>query len=620
MKLNYDRKSKDPTYFIQQGYRNGKKTTTKNIARIGKHSELLKITNDPLSYAKEQVENLNAQVRNNNRLTMDVTVDFDEKIQARNDLVSSSNLLNIGYLFLQHIYNDLAVDSFFKTITADSKITFDPDMVNRILTYARILNPGSKLNTFGHLDRYYGQPDFDYVHILRTMDILAQHYDEYITHLFEHSDNIVKRDTSVCYYDCSNFFFETESPDDDYVDEVTGECIKGLRKYGVSKEHRPNPIVEMGLFMDSNGIPISMCIAPGSDSEQTTTVPLEKKMIKMFRGKKFIYCADAGLGSYSIRLFNSMGGRAFVVTQSIKKMSDILKEAVFNDYEYRLLSSDETVSIESMKSFNRMDPANKCLYNDRAYKLIVADKAVDLGLYEEKILKNGKTKNVKSKGVLKQKIIITFSRKMMQYQRFIRNRQIDRAKKLLKNLDPETFKKGPHDVMRFIKRTSSTKSGEKASDVYILNRNLIDEEEKYDGFYAIATNINDDVKTILEISSKRYKIEDCFRIMKTNLSSRPVYHHNRERIIAHFMICYTALLIYRLLEAKLDANGQHFTTANIIETLKNMEVTNVQDMYYLSTYNGSQICSALNAVFGIGLDKKYYHPKELNKKFKKIKK
>ncbi|GHV48660.1 IS4 family transposase [Synergistales bacterium] len=617
MKLNYDRKSKDPTYFVQQGFRNGKKTTTKNIARIGKHSELLQITNDPLAYAKEQVENFNAEARNNNRVTMDVTVDFGEKIQTRNDLVSSSNLLNIGFLFLQQIYNDLSVDSFFKTVTADSKITFDPATVNRYLTYARILNPGSKLNTFGHLDRYYGQPDFDYVHILRTMDIMEQHYDEYITHLFDYSNTIVKRDTSVCYYDCTNFFFETESPDDDYVDEVTGECIKGLRKNGISKEHRPNPIVEMGLFMDSNGIPISMCIKPGSDSEQTTTVPLEKKMLRMFRGKKFIYCADAGLGSYNIRLFNSMGGRAFVVTQSIKKMSDILKEAVFNDYDYRLLSSGERVSLEGMKSFNRMTPANKCLYNDIAYKVIVADKAVDLGLYEEKMLKNGKTKNVKTKGLLKQKIIITFSRKMMEYQRFIRNRQIYRAEKLLKNLDPETFKKGSHDVTRFIKRTSSTKSGEKATDVYMLNRNVIDEEEKYDGFYAIATNLDDDVKTILDISSKRYKIEDCFRIMKTNLSSRPVYHQNRERIIAHFMICYTALLVYRLLEAKLDAHGQHFTTANIIETLKNMEVTNVQDMYYLSTYNGSQICTALNAVFEIDLDKKYYQPKELNKKLKK---
>ena len=617
MKLNYDKKSNDPTYFIQQGFRNGKKTTTKNIARIGRHSELLKITEDPLAYARKEVERYNGEAKKNNKVTMDVLIDFNEKIKAKDALVSSSSLQNIGFLFLQQIYHGLTIDSFFRTVTADSKITFDPDSVNRFLTYARILHPGSKRNTCGHLNRYYGQPDFDYVHILRTMDIMERNYDAYITHLFAHSGDTVKRDTSVCYYDCSNFYFETESPDDDYVDEVTGEFMKGLRKYGISKEHRPNPIVEMGLFMDANGIPVSMCIHSGSDSEQTTAIPLEKKITRMFQGKKFIYCADAGLGSYSIRQFNSMGGRAFVVTQSIKKLSKTLKEAVFNDCDYRLLSSNRTCSLTGMKSFDRKDPENRNLYDDRAYKFITADKAMDTGLYEEKVFQNGNRKQVKAKGSLRQRILITYSRKTMEYQGSIRNRQIERAKKLLKNTDPETYRKGPHDVTRFIKRTSQAKPGGKAEDIYSLDQAVIAEEEKYDGFYAIATNLDDDAQTILDISAKRYKVEDCFRIMKTNLSSRPVYHQNRERIIAHFMICYTALLVYRLLEAKLDAYGQHFTTADIIETLKNMEVSNVQDMYYLSTYDGSQICTALNAVFGLGLDKKYYQPKDLNKKTKK---
>jgi transposase len=402
------------------------------------------------------------------------------------------------------------------------------------------------------------------------------------------------------------------------VDEVTGEIIKGLRKYGPSKQHQPNPLVEMGLFMDTHGIPISMCINSGSDNEQTCAIPLEQKMVKMLEGKKFIYCADAGLGSFNIRKFNSMGGRAFIVTQSIRKLSSTLKEAVFNDYDYRLLSTDAPVTIEQLKSFDKTDKTNLPLYTDKAYKIVEADKAIDLGLYEEKKLKNGKTRKVKSKALLKQKVIVTFSRKMMEYQRYIRNRQIERAKKLLKNLDPDSYKKGPHDVTRFIKRISSSKSGDKVTDSYVINQSIIDEEEKYDGYYAIATNLDDDAKSIIEISSKRYKIEDCFRVMKTNFSARPVYHQNRERIIAHFMICYTALLVYRLLEAKLDAYGTHFTTENIIETLKNMEVANVQDMYYLSTYNGSQICTALNAIFDLGLDKKYYQPKELNKKIKRI--
>lgn len=618
MKLWFDRKSKDPTYFVQLGVRNGKKTTTKNVARIGKHSELLKITDDPLAYAKEQVKKYNEEYIKENRVSLDIKVDFAEKIKASAEITSKNTQLNIGYFFLQQIYHELDIHSFFRNVTSDMKIEFDPDLVNRFMTYSRILNPDSKLGAHQHLDHYYEQPDFNYVHILRTMDIMKEHYEEYIAHLYEKSCGIVKRDTSVCFYDCSNYYFEVETDDEDYVDEVTGETVKGLRKYGPSKEHRPNPIVEMGLFMDRDGIPLSMCITSGSDNEQTTAIPLEQQLIKMFKGKKFIYCADAGLGSFNIRNFNSMGGRAFIVTQSIKKLSDRLKQAVFNDCDYRLLSTDEPVTLEYMKNFDRFDQENKNLYNDRAYKILEADTALDVGLYEEKVCKNGKTRKVKSKAVLKQKIIISYSRKMMEYQRCIRNRQIERAKKLLKNIDPDTYKKGPNDVTRFIKRTSSTESGEEVTDEYEIDQSIIDEEEKYDGFYAVATNLDDSAKDIIEISANRYKIEDCFRVMKTNFSARPVYHQKRDRIIAHFMICYTALLIYRILEKKLNLNNTHFTIDNVIETINNMEVANVEDMCYMSTYTNSLVCTALNAVSGLGLDKKYYQPKELNKKIKKI--
>ena len=627
MKLGYDTKSKDPTYFIQHGFRNGKKTSTRNIKRIGKHSELLAITDDPLAYAKEQVAKYNEEIKNS-KVSMDVTINFDEKIKASDDVVSSSTLKNIGYFYLQQIYHDLKLGSFFKSITADSKITFDPNTVNRFLTSARILYPGSKRKTYINLSNFYENPDFEYVHILRTMDIMENNYDDYISHLYKHSTDIVKRDTSVCYYDCSNFYFEIESPDYDYVDKVTGEVIPGFRKYGVSKEHRPNPIVEMGLFMDRDGIPMSMCIVPGNQSEQTTAIPLEEKLIKMLKRKQFIYCADAGLGSYHIRKFNSMGGKAYIVTQSIKKLSGPLQEAVFNDFDYRLLSSGKQVSLNEMKIFDRMDEKNRGLYLDKAYKVIPADNLLDLGLYEEKHYKNGKTKKVKAKGILKQKLIITFSRKMMEYQRFIRGRQIERAKKLLENIDPESYKKGPHDVTRFIKRRSKGKSGEKALDEYYLNEDAIAEEEKYDGFYTIATNVDisdetreqcSDVKDILGISAERYKIEECFRLLKTNFSSRPVYHQKPHRIKAHFMICYTALLVFRLLQKKLEMEGFHFTPEDIVKTLKNMQVSDMEGFCYRSTYTGSQILTALSVLYPLSqLDHKYYLPKVLNKKFKKI--
>jgi len=617
MKLYYDRKSSNPTYFIQQGIRNGKKTTTTNVKRIGRHFELLAITDNPIEYAKQQVEIFNREYREG-KVDMSVKFDFETKLAATDDVASKSTVLNIGYFILQHIYHDLKLKDFFREAHGKTNVTFDCNTINRFLTFARILNPASKLDTFERLDTYYEQPSFDYQHILRFMDVLEKNYDEYLEHLFQNSNNIIKRNTSVCYFDCTNYYFEIEQEDEEYIDEVTGEVLKGLRKYGPSKDHKPNPLVQMGLFMDGNGIPISMCIDPGSDNEQLCAVPLEKKIVSMFGGDKFIYCADAGLGSLNIRRYNSMGGRAFIVTQSIKKLSGYLQEAVFNDYDYRRLSNNAPVTIEYMKNFNRFDKENRALYDDKVYKVIDASKAIDLGLYEEKVCKNGRIQRIKSKALLPQKIIVTFSRKAMEYQRCVRNAQIERAKKILATRNVDDVKKGSNDVTRFIKRTSTGKGGEKASDHYTIDQTVIDREEKYDGYYAVATNLDDDVQAILNISDNRYKIEDCFRVLKTNFEARPVFHRNRKRIIAHFMICYTALLIYRLLENKLDQYGTHFTTDNILDTLQNMNVVNIKESLYSATYNASRVCTSLNGVFNLGLDKKYYLPKELNKKLKKI--
>jgi transposase len=617
MKLCYDRKSKDPTYFIQAGIRNGTKTTTKNVHRIGKHSELLAVTDDPLEYAVRKVQEFNKEYKEG-RIDLRIKIDFAEKLTFDNAGASKSTLLNIGYFVLQKLYRDMDVGSFFSELRDNSKAGYDFDTVNRFLTFARVLDPKSKLGTFDKLGTYFEQPDFRYQHIMRFMDVLCDNYDGYLEYLFTGSERIVKRNTSVCYFDCTNYYFESEGEDGEYVDPVTGEVFNGLRKYGVSKEHRPNPIVQMGLFMDGQGIPISMCVNPGSNNEQTCAVPSEKKIVKMFKGSKFIYCADAGLGSLNIRKFNSMGGRAFIVTQSVKKLSKPLQQAVFSDCDYRMLSNGRKTTVERMKRFDRFDPANHNLYNDSVYKVIPADSFIDVGLTEEKTLKNGKTKTVKSNARLEQWIIVTFSRKTMEYQRHIRNAQIERARKILSEKNVEDIKKGPHDVTRFIKRTSTGKSGEKATDHYEINQSVIDNEEKYDGYYAVATNLNDDAKEILAINSKRYKIEDCFRILKTDFRARPVYHREYRRIIAHFMICYTALLLYRLLEVKLDEYGTHFTTNEILETLRNMNVMNIQDVCYAAAYTGSKACTALNGLFDLGLDKKYYQAKELNKKIKKL--
>lgn len=613
MKLYYDKRLKDPTYYIQQGFRNGKKTTTKNIKRLGKHSELLLITDDPLEYAKNEVKKMNEEYRSG-RSEFIVTMDFNERIPSTDSPCSNSTSLNIGYLYLKDIYAKLNLSDFFKSVSSDRKITYDCNKICQLLTYARILDPASKYGTYDKLDTYYEKPQVEYQHMIRFLDILDRNSDKYLKHLFDNSENIVKRDTSVMYYDCTNYFFETEKPDEEIVDEVTGEIILGLRQFGISKENKTSPIVEMGLIMDSRGIPISMCIHPGNTNEQLTAVPLEKEVIRMTGNKKFIYCADAGLGSYNIRKFNDMGGRAYIVTQSVKKLGQEIKNIVFNDSNYHLLSNDDAITLKEMRTFDKKDANNLSLYNDFAYKVIPANTAMDTGLYEEKVYKNGRTKKVKTKGTLHQYIIVTFSRKMMEYQRTIRERQLERAKKLLRLKDPEKIKKGPNDIRRFLKNTSSDTAN------YVLDMDKIHEEEKYDGFYAVATNLDDSAKDILAVAQNRYKIEDCFRIMKTNFDARPVFLRKPERIRAHFLICYTALHIYRLMECKLDDNLTHVTTSNLIKTLRNMNVVNMDDMYYKSIYSGSQALDALERCFELQLNRKYYRPSDLNKIVKKFSK
>lgn len=613
MKLYYDKRAKNPTYFIQQGIRNGKKTTTRNVKVIGKHNDLLKITDNPLEYAKNQVAKFNEEYKAN-KITMDVNIDFSRKLQSAPYNVAHSKNVNIGYFFIQSIYHDLKIKDFLDNLVSQTRAKYDADLINRFLTISRILDPRSKLGIYDHLHTYYEQPEYLYESSLRFMSLLSTNFDEYISHLFDASNNIIKRDTSVCYFDCTNYYFEIESSDEDYVDEITGEIFIMLRKYGISKQHQPNPLVQMGLFIDAQGIPVSMCINPGNQNEQLCATSTEEKMLESFKDKQLIYCADAGLGSYDIRKFNSFGGRAFIVTQSIKKLAKPLQKAVFNDCDYKLLSTDEPKSLKEMQEFDRYDVKNRELYDDIIYKVIPADKAIDLGLTEEFVTSTGKTKTRKIKGELEQYVIITFSRKAMEYQRYIRNAQIERAKKLIKNNKVEDLKKNQNDPKRFIKKDKKEK------DKYYIDEEMIKKEEQFDGFYTIATNLDaeKEAKRIIEINSQRYKIEDCFRVLKTNFKARPINHRKKDRIIAHFMTCYTALLIQRIMEVKLNQKGYHFTTNEIIENLKNMNVVNNHDVYYQATYTGSAICDALNDVFKLNLDKEYYQPKELNKKIKKI--
>ena len=616
-KLVYDKKSVDPYYYIQYSVRVGDKVKTHTHLKLGKHSELLKEHTNPLAYAISILDSLNNEI-NNNVLFHNQVIDFNETLPESNKVCPTKTYKNAGYLYLHKIYHDMKIKDFWDNIQNSHKCTYNFDEINRFLTYGRILEPKSKLGTFDRLDTYLEEPNMQYQHIERFLPIMSKYYNEYITHLFEGSNKIVERDTSVCYYDCTNFFFEIEKPDDDCIDPESGKLIQGFRKYGFNKQHQPLPQVQMGLFMDGKGIPISMTIDRGNISEGETVIPLENKMIKMFKNKQFIYCADAGLGDKDIRVANSIGGKAFIITQSLKKTSNEFKNKIFTD-DYKRLSNGEKVTISELINENIEKTEDNKEYDDIAYKIINASSMVELGLEEIKYLKNGKQKKIKSKAELDQIVIVTFSKKSMLYQKNIRNIQIERAKKLLTSPNPENIKKGNNDIRRFIKNKNNNTE-------YILDNDRISEEEKYDGYYGIATNLDMDdneseiefVKRILKINSRRYKIEECFRIMKSNFGSRPVYHHLPETITAHFMICFTALLIYRLLEVKLEENKFHFTVEEIIETLKNINLENKNDLFLEAKYTSGDLLSALESIYPLGLNKKNIELKKFKKMIKNL--
>ena len=571
---------------------------------------------NPEEYCKEYVKQLNFDLKQEIENYVE-KIDFKEELSS-NALVSSSTLKNIGWLFPIQIYNQLGINEFVNSI--DTRAKFDINNILKYISIARILKPSSKKKTFDDSKNYFCSPNYNLINSYRLLEILSEHNELLQKTLFEKTKKITNLNTDVFYYDCSNFYFETENADDDLYNE-DGDIIQwGLRKYGVSKENRPNPIVQMGLFIDSNGIPISYALNPGNTSELVTAIPLEQQMIKNYKTSDFIYCSDAGLGSYDIRFFNSLNNRHYVVTQSLKKLDEENTNFIFQDLNWKFVDNDEKVSLDAFKNaINKKiqglelnaDEEN-LLKRDMIYKEFPVSKKVPL----EFIKKLG----IKLKGNLEmdETIYITFSQKYYIYQKELFLNQLERAEKIVKE-NKKIIKKNQNDPARFVNSIHVDSNGEiieKSQN--ILDTNAISKEEKFHGFYALATNLDKNIKEIIEINAQRWKIEQNFRILKTDFDSRPAFVWTDASIRGHFAICYIALLIYRILERKLIETNENykFSAGNIIKTLNNMNVIEKGEKLYQSAYTGSEILNALNKTFDLNLNKKHYKKAKLEEMFK----
>ena len=574
MRLSITNNKNSSSFYVIKSVTVDGKRTSKVIERLGNYEEVKIKANgeDPIVWAKKYIDTLNKQEKENNNI---LNIPFyKNKILEKN----TKYTFNVGYLFLQDIYYSLGLNNICNDITNKHQFKFDLNSVLSRLIYSRIIFPSSKLKTLELSNSFIEQANFDYNHILRSLEVISKETDFIQSELYKNSKKYSKRNDKILYYDCTNYYFEIEQED-------------GIKQYGVSKENRPNPIVQMGLFLDGDGIPLAFNINPGNTNEQITLQPLEKQIINDFNNASFVVCTDAGLASNSNRKFNDKENRKFITTQSIKKLKDYLKEWMFDKTGWHIPSIPNPIDLSNLD-------------NDEELQ----EKFKDTVFYKERwINENG----------LEQKIIVTYSLKYKNYQKNIRNSQIERAQKLINSNPKSISKPRQNDFKRFIEKTNTTKDGIVAEETYYnLNQEIINNETKYDGYYAVCTNLEDTAEEIIKINKNRWEIEESFRIMKSEFKARPVYLSRDDRIKAHFTTCFLALTIFRYLEKKIKSK---YTVTEIIEALRNYNLRELKGFGYIPDYELTDIVEDLQNIFNINTSTEINDYKKMQKICKQTK-
>ena len=556
MKLTISKSKNSESFYISKSYIDSAgKSTTATVRKLGTLAELLiehgPTRDDVIAWCRSEVA-AETQKYKQARQAKSVQVVF----HADKEMVySQRKLFEGGYLFPQAVYYKLQVDKICKKIKQRHQYEYDLNAILSDLVYNRILDPRSKLSAYKAAQSYLEAPSYELHDVYRALSILAKESDFIQSEVFKNSNYFGKRNDRILYYDCSNFYFEIEQED-------------GEKKYGKSKEHRPNPIIQMGLFIDGDGIPLAFSTFAGNQNEQTSLKPLETKILQQFGHERFIYCSDAGLGSTSNRKFNHTRERSFIVTQSIKKLDNENKKLALDKQGFKRLSDNKTASVEDMEAAG----SDELFYKEIPY----------------------------ISGGIDQLLIITYSPKYAAYQKAIRDAQVERANSMIKNGSLKKNRKNPNDPARFVGKDACTPDGEIADIHYYLDEQKVADEEKYDGLYAVCTDlIDDEVGDILKVSEGRWQIEECFRIMKTDFSARPVFVQREDRIQAHFLICFLALLIYRLLEKQLD---NEYTCEEILDKLKSMKFVDIKGQGYMPTYIRDKLTDALHETCGFKTD------------------
>lgn len=554
---------KEPIYYVQKSYRKEDgKNATKNVERLGTLADLKSRfgEDDPIGGAKKYIAELTAAEKEANRK---VLVEYSPTTPIAK---GEQRLYNGGYLFLQKIYYELGLDYICKKIAKKHKLVqYDLNSILSMLIYTRVLDPKSKRSSLEAAKKFIEQPECKLEQVYRALSLLAGEFNSIQADVYKRSLKLGRRNTSVVYYDLTNYFFEREEEG-------------GLVQYGHCKEGRPLPIVQMGLFTDHDGFPLAMCIEPGNTAESTTLKPMETLLKEKFGLSKLVVCTDGGLSTYENRKNDSVGDRSFITVQSLKKMKGYLQEWALDCKGWHIAGSDEEFDISTLDGREYHDTL---FYKER---------------WDPTSMSTGE--------ILEQRIIVTFSFKYQEYLAYVRERQVARAQALLdKGRGATAKRKSPNDAKRYIKTEHCTQEGELAQyESYSLNQEMIDQESSFDGFYAICTDLEDPAPAIIKLNGGRWIIENEFRIMKTDFETRPVYVRRDDRIKAHFLTCFLALLIYKYLEKKVNRGGKHFTTREIVDTLRSMDFLSVPGEGYVPTYTRTDLTNNLHGSAGFRTD------------------
>lgn len=555
MNLHITKSKNAESFYIAKSYVKANGSTSSAIVRkLGTLNQLIvehgPTRDDVLAWAKNEVK-LETERYKKEKEAKTVLIPFHADRQLDYD---KQTFYRGGYLFLQSIYYGFQMNKTCRKLKAKYKFKYDINAILSDLIYARVLEPASKRSSFKTASEFMEKPAYELHDVYRALDVLGNECDFIQSEVYKNSHFIGKRNDQILYYDCTNYYFEIEQEDGD-------------KKYGKSKEHRPNPIIQMGLFMDGDGIPLAFSLFPGNTNEQKSLKPLEQKVIGDFGCQKFIYCSDAGLASEDIRTYNHLGERAFIVTQSIKKLPAEDKTWALNKSGFKRVVDDMPVDITALP-----DDDTSLYYKEEPY----------------------------TPKKLHQRLIITYSPKYARYQKAIREKQVERAEKMIASGNTKKQRKNPNDPGRFIGTIAATEDGEAAKVHTFLDENKIAGEAMYDGLYAVCTDLlDDDVSGILKVSEGRWQIEECFRIMKTDFSARPVYLQDGNRIKAHFLICFLALLSYRALEKELD---YQYTCEEILDTLRGMNFAGIQEQGFVPLYKRLKITDDLHEACGFRTD------------------